>query len=280
LGRRDSLHELGKNPDAFITNQLKEADEKLNDILLPPKTSHTQGGGRPVGIPDGGGQEKRTSETDENTTTAICANEDFEIRLRDTYNIMVSNIVETVGQEKDKRKIISFIMAGFGAFLGVTNDIIKETYVRMAPKGENRWGLELEMWNNGYVQRFSTQTQSTIQAFLGAFERGEITEDILLFQIKTYLSSQSYRIPMYAEEIPSKIELAIKLESLGIEKHEYVRPRTVGDEYVCDECRNEEQKGTVMTLSEFFAMYPLHPRGRCYPEPVPEYNIQRENLSV
>ena len=252
----------------------------MNDIIVPPQSSHTQGGdGRPQGVPDGGGKKKTKTDTDENTETAtLKASNEFENRLREAYNTMVNNVMVSAEQEKDKRKIIAWIIAGFGVFLGITNEIINNAYRSMAPDGENRWGMELEMWNTSYVQRFSIQAQTTVQHYIEAFERGEIGKDILLFQIKTYLLAQVYRIPMYAEEIPAKVELAVRLEKLGIEKTDYVRPRTVGDEFVCDQCLEAEAAGTVMTLSEFFARYPLHARGRCYPEAVLDFSPHQEKL--
>lgn len=57
------------------------------------------------------------------------------------------------------------------------------------------------------------------------------------------------------------------LQVLHAHGYRYVYVRTMGDDRVCRQCAPRE--GQRMTILQFLAAYPLHPRCRCYPHPSP-----------
>lgn len=282
-GRTDTLHDLNKDPDSVIGRQLEEAELKYNETIQPPPSSNQVSQGRPGGVRDGDGQKKTGSTTKEQTEQSMLTAryDELMVQLKEIYTQMVGSVRTNIENENDKEKVIALILAGFAAFSALTSEMVRSQYQIFNPTPEdNRWEIEAVTWNAGYVQRFAGQVQNTIRHMLDAHERGEISRDILIFQINTYLGGQSYRVNLYAEEILAKVNLASKLENIARAGIEHVRPRTVGDDKVCPACLANEEAGTVMTLDEFFQIYPLHNWGRCYPEPVEEHEPHQDTLVV
>lgn len=272
-GRRDTLLDLGKNPDAVLDNQLEEAEQDLNEKLLPPYSSNVlkQGMGRPDNTQDN---------EDISKAEAMVATSSFHDQLQNIYNNMVNSVLDASSNENDKLKILAYVVAGFGSFMELTNEMVQSHYRLLNPEATgNRWEIEAITWNTGYVQKFTEQVKNTIDGFIGAFQRNELSKELLLFKIETYLKGQSYRVGLYAEEIPAKIALAVQLDKIGKTGIEYVKPITMGDDKVCEMCFEAASAGMVMTLNQFFATYPLHVNGRCYPEAVTDYDPHQKRIT-
>lgn len=283
-GRRATLRDLGKDPDAIIEEQLAEADEGLNQILLPPPTSFTVAPGRPGGVPDGFGRKPTKGEGGEKDRARTigasrhahedeleAAIEELTIRvgdrevdlspyardLRMQWEIMAKRAAR-LADDDDEGALYRALAAGFGAMAAILDSMVAEIFAA-AGLGEiepsaTRSGMIVHAWNGRYIWRFMHQMIRKVQA-LRSRARGK--EDIAEM-VSALFDSESKRLPLYISEGSRKAAIGAELEA---KKPEFVIVATAGDDKVCEECAADE--GRRMKAEEFLLEYPKHPRCRC-----------------
>ncbi len=276
-GRRATLRDLGKDPDAIIEEQLQKAEEGLNDVLLPPPTGFTISPGRPAGSRDGSarratGGEPRTVERkrtlgaahehDHGRDELVAEDEipeglwEYYEEIEGHYRSMAEAVAERADGD-DEAAVAAAISAGFGAMAGVLDGLVEDVFrgYEVAAPEKTRSGLLVQTWNGRYIYRFMTQMVARVQALRSKL-RGRPEE--LREQVLALFDVEKRRLPLYILDGAHKARNAARLASA---KAKFVTVVTAGDDKVCEECAANE--GARMTVDEFLAEYPKHPRCRC-----------------
>lgn len=258
IGRGDAIEFLGWNSDDVITRHIQEGIDKLNEqIPLPLISFSKQGasatnpntGGRPPGSEDDVDVDRAAASRIRAMALGGVSAFDFEYEsLLSVYRGVQIAVRENV--TVPVKTVVAAGMMYYASEVGRYANNAFSFLTREDVGDKSMWSLRLQAWVSDFIEKFKGRVLEYISS-------NDLPDDEIELRdaVASYLVSQEYRVKKTVDAIRVKVELADSLMGYEARMVKNVKYRAGSTE--CDVCKKAD--GRVMTTSEAFAEFPLHP---------------------